>query len=256
MSTVRRKSHVDRFRDNTEYLSLFTVTSQSLPKCCVCFEPIAIEGGGWIRCNEDSCKNHNWHNKCLLTETRHVVTHELTNMERMIQSHFTEKEIENIERQRQTDLLTRRAIQKLLKEEDETRLEMEGEEARSRALLRPRTSVVMTPPEVVDIDIHLTPMALLDSNVVTPYSHIPQMIVTTAIKEDELRRVFAIYDVDKTGYLDREEFKQEYINMEAALGVIVSDKQVERLFTKYDKSKDGKLSFDEFALLMLERAKM
>eukprot|EP00759_Apiculatamorpha_spiralis_P020089 PhF_6_TR25632/c0_g1_i1/m.36033 len=89
----------------------------------------------------------------------------------------------------------------------------------------------------------------------TKSSVLPESAII-AIKEPELRALFAKFDTDNSGFLFRDEFRKEYLAMEAAVGVNLTTKQADALFSKYDANGDGKLFFDEFALLMLSRTKM
>eukprot|EP00759_Apiculatamorpha_spiralis_P044696 PhF_6_TR41615/c0_g1_i3/m.63072 len=83
---------------------------------------------------------------------------------------------------------------------------------------------------------------------------IPRDVSGACIDESELKLLFMSFDEDGSGLIDREEFKREYKSFES-FGVSLSDKEVDSLFSKYDTTKDGKLGFEEFALLMLQRAK-
>lgn len=78
--------------------------------------------------------------------------------------------------------------------------------------------------------------------------------VGDAIYENELRELFSFYDTKHNGYLDRQEFKKVYSNMEH-YGLEPSASQIEALFRRYSQGSD-KLYFNEFCVLMLQRVRM
>lgn len=78
--------------------------------------------------------------------------------------------------------------------------------------------------------------------------------VGDAIYENELRELFSFYDTKHNGYLDRQEFKKVYTNMEH-YGLEPSSSQIDALFRRYSHGSD-KLSFNEFCVLMLQRVRM
>lgn len=78
--------------------------------------------------------------------------------------------------------------------------------------------------------------------------------VGDAIYENELRELFSFYDTKHNGYLDRQEFKKVYSNMEH-YGLEPSSSQIDALFRRYSHGSD-KLYFNEFCVLMLQRVRM
>ena len=74
-----------------------------------------------------------------------------------------------------------------------------------------------------------------------------------AISEHQLKREFAKYDKNGTGYLSRADFKKAYLSMEH-YGLVPSQAQIDAMFNKY--GSDERLSFNEFCVLMLHRSRM
>jgi len=72
---------------------------------------------------------------------------------------------------------------------------------------------------------------------------------------ESLRFIFNAYDISKSGWLNRNEFKERYKQFEM-YGMEVSSKDIDRLFDKYDRNKDGRVCFEDFCMLMLHRFKM
>eukprot|EP00796_Vickermania_ingenoplastis_P005422 gene5422-3907_t len=72
-----------------------------------------------------------------------------------------------------------------------------------------------------------------------------------AIYENELRELFSLYDTTRCGYLDREEFKKVYLNMEH-YGLEPTNSEIDALFKRYSHGSN-KLYFNEFCVLMLQR---
>mmetsp|Transcript_208 Transcript_208/g.256 ORF Transcript_208/g.256 Transcript_208/m.256 type:complete len:155 (-) Transcript_208:24-488(-) len=78
------------------------------------------------------------------------------------------------------------------------------------------------------------------------------LIVVTYVDDDsdperKLRNIFALYDMDNSGYLEKDEVK--YLITKLA-GFEVSDQQVELGMQKNDTNKDGKISFEEFRSML------
>eukprot|EP00755_Sulcionema_specki_P031311 Sspe_Gene.96386::Locus_69060_Transcript_1_1_Confidence_1.000_Length_2042::g.96386::m.96386 len=70
----------------------------------------------------------------------------------------------------------------------------------------------------------------------------------------KLLDVFSLMDGDGEGTISLHEFHQAYAGLES-FG-LTSDKGVERVFRDLDKNHDKRLSFDEFAVIMLHRARL
>lgn len=77
---------------------------------------------------------------------------------------------------------------------------------------------------------------------------------TSAIFDDELQQLFEMYDIHNRGYLDREEFKKEYLSMEQ-YGLEPSQAEVNLRFRQYSRGSD-KINYNEFCILMLQRLRM
>eukprot|EP01062_Namystynia_karyoxenos_P023883 TRINITY_DN19265_c0_g1_i1.p1 TRINITY_DN19265_c0_g1~~TRINITY_DN19265_c0_g1_i1.p1 ORF type:complete len:169 (+),score=64.53 TRINITY_DN19265_c0_g1_i1:73-507(+) len=74
------------------------------------------------------------------------------------------------------------------------------------------------------------------------------------ITESKLRELFDQYDVDGSGFLERDEVKRLYKDQEN-FGIEPTDAEVEAIIRKYEQGRpDGKISFDEFAALFLNLA--
>lgn len=75
-----------------------------------------------------------------------------------------------------------------------------------------------------------------------------------AIYENELRELFSLYDTERCGYLDREEFKKVYMKMEH-YGLEPTNSEINALFQRYSQG-NNRLYFNEFCVLMLQRVRM
>ena len=71
-----------------------------------------------------------------------------------------------------------------------------------------------------------------------------------------LKEMFDFFDTDKSGQLDKNEFKVIFAQSFDNYGAPMSDKDINRMFEKLDRDGSGKLSYDEFCVLMLSRLKM
>ena len=69
-------------------------------------------------------------------------------------------------------------------------------------------------------------------------------------KEDlkEIRERFKAMDVDKTGYISKENLKQIFL----AMGEKISDKEADEMIKFVDIDGDGKVTLDEFILANAE----
>jgi Ca2+-binding EF-hand superfamily protein len=85
-------------------------------------------------------------------------------------------------------------------------------------------------------------------------AYFPNDVTGVAVTHDQLWELFNQFDKDRTGYLDRSEFKKVYRTFED-YGLPPTDKQIDNIFTKYSNN-DERLTFDEFAIIMLQRSKM
>jgi hypothetical protein len=83
--------------------------------------------------------------------------------------------------------------------------------------------------------------------------------------EQMLKEIFAIFDQDGKGYIDRDRFREVMKSSFDNFGAPMNDKDVDRLFMKLDagdpkaqgKGKgDGKLCFEEFSVLILSKLKL
>lgn len=64
--------------------------------------------------------------------------------------------------------------------------------------------------------------------------------------EDIVRKAFEIYDVDKSGYLERDEIKKLLDDACGELGADeITDEQLTSVIETVDENGDGKFSFDE-----------
>eukprot|EP00756_Hemistasia_phaeocysticola_P013666 Hpha_TRINITY_DN15293_c1_g6::TRINITY_DN15293_c1_g6_i1::g.67541::m.67541 len=74
------------------------------------------------------------------------------------------------------------------------------------------------------------------------------------ITEQRLQELFDQYDVDGSGYLERDEVKRLYLDQEN-FGVEYTDAEIDAIIAKHEKGRaDGKISFDEFSTLFLSIA--
>eukprot|EP01012_Entosiphon_sulcatum_P022805 TRINITY_DN2778_c0_g1_i1.p1 TRINITY_DN2778_c0_g1~~TRINITY_DN2778_c0_g1_i1.p1 ORF type:complete len:694 (-),score=121.13 TRINITY_DN2778_c0_g1_i1:38-2119(-) len=71
-----------------------------------------------------------------------------------------------------------------------------------------------------------------------------------AITEDQLRRKFNQLDVNGNGYLDRNEFKSMFSQLEN-YGVQYTQRNIDSLINKHAMWSDDKITFEEFCILML-----
>lgn len=69
--------------------------------------------------------------------------------------------------------------------------------------------------------------------------------------EDELRRVFRVYDENNTGKIDFEDLKRVSQDMKANL----SDEEIKGMIFEADIDKDNAVSVDEF-LRVMKKAKL
>uniref|UniRef100_A0A0N5BN52 Calcineurin B homologous protein 1 n=1 Tax=Strongyloides papillosus TaxID=174720 RepID=A0A0N5BN52_STREA len=70
-------------------------------------------------------------------------------------------------------------------------------------------------------------------------------------RDEKLRLAFSIYDLDKSGYITRDEFK---VILNMMVGSNITPEQLdciaERTITEADSDNDGKISFEEFCKAM------
>lgn len=124
---------------------------------------------------------------------------------------------------------------------------------------KPEEEIVVCQPKSTALVLHSPPKAspkprnMFDLNSGDPFKNTAGVPVV----DEELKMLFDTYDSDGSGFIDREEFKNEYRSFEN-FGLEMTDKELDNLFDRYDfqGKKDGKLSFPEFAMLMLRRSKM
>lgn len=68
--------------------------------------------------------------------------------------------------------------------------------------------------------------------------------------EDRLRFAFLAFDLDRSGYIDRDELLEMLKSVNNLKGNIYGEKMLRELtvelFRNYDSNRDGKLSFAEF----------
>jgi hypothetical protein len=74
--------------------------------------------------------------------------------------------------------------------------------------------------------------------------------------DEMLKQMFDYFDENKTGSIDKAEFRKVYQVSFDNYGAPMDDRDVDRQFQKLDANKNGTLCFDEFAILMLSRLKM
>ncbi len=74
--------------------------------------------------------------------------------------------------------------------------------------------------------------------------------------DEVLREIFEYFDADRSGSLDKAEFRKLFAGSFENYGAPMTEKDLDRIFAKLDKDNSGRLSFDEFAVLMLTRLKM
>jgi hypothetical protein len=74
--------------------------------------------------------------------------------------------------------------------------------------------------------------------------------------EAGMRDLFAHFDLDQDGYIDREEFKGIMQHGFEHFGAPMSDRDISRLFARLDVNRSGKLSFDEFCVVLLSRLRL
>ena len=68
-----------------------------------------------------------------------------------------------------------------------------------------------------------------------------------------IREQWDRYDIDKSGFLCKNEFKEVYKDMEH-FGIEQSDSQINTILERYRMLGDDKISFDEFSIIMLKLA--
>lgn len=73
--------------------------------------------------------------------------------------------------------------------------------------------------------------------------------------DDMLREIFNYFDADKSGQIDKNEFRKVYAESFDNYGVPNDSRDIDRLFAHLDRDNSGKLSYDEFCVLMLNRLK-
>ncbi len=71
-----------------------------------------------------------------------------------------------------------------------------------------------------------------------------------------LRELFDYFDKDKSGQLDKAEFREIFTNAFENYGVESTQADIDRIFSKVDRNKNGKISFDEFAMLICAKLRM
>merc|ERR1712129_537521 len=91
-----------------------------------------------------------------------------------------------------------------------------------------------------------------DSSGTVEFQEFVQGLATFAeAKEEKLRFVFSVYDMDKDGFISREEL---YTVLQMMVGSNLKEVQlqqvVNRTFRDVDKDLDGKISFEEFAAII------
>jgi Ca2+-binding EF-hand superfamily protein len=72
------------------------------------------------------------------------------------------------------------------------------------------------------------------------------LIFTPEQLEEQLRKTFALFDKDRSGYIDEGEL--EYVFK--CLGRPFDPKSAKSVLAKFDEDKDGKISFEEFKVLI------
>ena len=76
-----------------------------------------------------------------------------------------------------------------------------------------------------------------------------------ATTEASLKDFFLMYDPKDTGYIDRNEFRRDFVRMED-YGCPLAPRVVERLFTQHDRLKDGRMDFEEFSIIVIARQRL
>ncbi|KAG8782609.1 calmodulin-like 3 [Ceratobasidium sp. 428] len=74
--------------------------------------------------------------------------------------------------------------------------------------------------------------------------------LTIAQAEDELRKVFTEFDLDRSGLIERGEMKAVL----AKLGDKLSDEEIQLIIREVDMDGDGKVNFAEFTRMMQGKA--
>lgn len=62
------------------------------------------------------------------------------------------------------------------------------------------------------------------------------------VQESELKAVFQQMDTDKSGKLNRNEIKQQFVK----LAIKMTDQRLDQILNQADKDKDGNINYEEF----------
>lgn len=78
-------------------------------------------------------------------------------------------------------------------------------------------------------------------------SSTPSTWVDQAASIEDMREVFATFDINKDGFLSVNEFR--LVSSKLGIGVVMDHEEIRQLFNLVDSDKDGLISFDEFLKL-------
>ncbi|KAG2382013.1 hypothetical protein C9374_005805 [Naegleria lovaniensis] len=75
----------------------------------------------------------------------------------------------------------------------------------------------------------------------------PSTWVDQAASVDDMREVFATFDINKDGFLSVNEFR--LVSTKLGIGIVMDHEEIRQLFNTVDSDNDGLISFDEFLKL-------
>ncbi|KAJ9464355.1 EF-hand domain pair [Diplonema papillatum] len=99
----------------------------------------------------------------------------------------------------------------------------------------------------------LVPTSPLDCVAYQPSPAFLNDVSGCLVADEDIRRLFESYDVNKNGFLDRSEVKKIYTSFED-YGLDDGSGKVDEVLRKCNMLGGGKVSYDEFAILMLTLA--
>ena len=74
------------------------------------------------------------------------------------------------------------------------------------------------------------------------------MIHRALIQRSRIRREFASYDVDNSGFITKDEF----IQVIRKRGMAITPDRIDELIKEYDVDGNGKLDYEEFVLILTQ----
>ena len=145
------------------------------------------------------------------------------------------------------------------KEKSIAKIEYEARKKQEEEPASPKAAVVGGVPDISVVKRDTPEAAVVPDTTVqadsTPAAEAAeaQFDVSGVVSEEQIRQLFAKYDIDGSGMLDRAEVKNIYSSFEH-FGLDDSSAKVDEILNRYSRNADSKVTYDEFALLMLSLA--